>query len=81
MYIHTYVCAYVCIIIIQTVCTRVCTVCTVGLLACTHVCSSVATILLKVYRDNILLSRHVSRYITISAYCKIGRVRVVRKKY
>ena len=34
---------------------------------------SVVTILLKVYYDNILLSRHVPRYITILAYCKIGR--------
>ena len=43
--------------------------------------SSVATILLKVYHNNILLSRHVSRYITISACDEIGRVRVIRKKY
>ena len=49
--------------------------------ACVCVCVSVATILLKVYHNNILLSRHVSRYITISAYCKTGRVRVVRKEY
>ena len=47
----------------------------------TYVRTSVATILLKVYHDNILLSRHVSRYITISAYSELGRVRVVRKKY
>ena len=46
-----------------------------------HMYTSVATILLKVYHDNILLSRHVSRYTTISEYCKIGRVRVIRKKY
>ena len=44
-------------------------------------CVCVAMILLKVYHDSILLSRHVSRYITISAYSKIGRVRVVSKKY
>ena len=53
----------------------------VRMYVCTYVCTSVATILLEVYHDNILLSRHVSRYITISAYCEIGRVRVVTKKY
>jgi hypothetical protein len=45
------------------------------------VLTSVAMILPEVYHDNVLLSRHVSRYITISAYCEIGRVRVIRKKY
>ena len=47
-------------------------------LVCIHVHISVATILLKVYHDNVLLSRHVSRYITISAHCEIGAVRVVK---
>ena len=46
-----------------------------------YVSISVAIMLLEVYHDNILLSRHVSRYITISAYGEIGRVRVIRMKY
>ena len=47
-------------------------------LVCIHVHISVATILLKVYHDNVLLSSHASRHITISAHCKIGAVRVIK---
>ena len=45
---------------------------------CTYAPTSVPMILLKVYHENILviLSRHVSQYITISVYCEIGRVRL-----
>ena len=55
--VHTYVCTYVILyvrIYIHVLYVRI----------------SVATILLEVYHDDILLSRHVSRYVTISVYCE-----------